>query len=111
MHERIEIRTADGVVRVAPSGDVDMVTAPALRVALEEAAARRPARIVVSLRDVTFLDSTGLGAIVHGLRTAADQGVALTLSEASPAIRRVLAVTGLDDLLDGDDHGAADGDG
>jgi len=99
MHERIEIRSADGVVRVVPFGELDGVTAPALRTALEEAAALRPARIVVTLRDVTFLDSTGLRAIVHGWRTAVDQGVMFALAEASPAIHRVLAVTGLDDLL------------
>jgi len=99
MHEHIEIRRGDGVVRVAPFGELDVVMAPALRAALEEAAALRPARIVVTLRDVTFLDSTALGAIVHGWRIAVDQGVMFTLADASPAIHRVLAVTGLGDLL------------
>jgi len=99
MHEQIEIRSVDGEVCVAPSGELDLVTAPALRAALEDAAARRPRRIVVTLGEVPFLDSTGLGAIVHGWRHAADQGIEFTLTSASPAIRRILAVTGLEELL------------
>ena len=101
MHERIEIRVIDDIVCVAPSGDLDLVTAPALRAALEEAVSLGPPRIVLALRDVTFLDSTALGAIVHGSRMATEQGRVLTLTAPAPSIRRVLTVTGLDHLLDG----------
>jgi len=100
MHERIEIRVIDDIVCVAPSGDLDLVTAPSLRAALEEAAALGPARIVLTLRDVTFLDSTALGVIVHGLRIATDRGRVLTLTAPTPSVRRVLTATGLDDLLE-----------
>ena len=101
MHERIQIRVLDDVVCVAPAGDLDLVTAPALRAALEEAVRLGPSRVVLTLRDVTFLDSTALGAIVHGSRIAEDQGRVLRLTDAAPPIRRVLTVTGMDDLLDG----------
>lgn len=103
MHERIEIRVIDDLVSVAPAGDLDLVSAPALRAALEQAVTLGPPRVVLTLRDVTFLDSTALGAIVHGLRIAADQGRVLTLADAAPPVRRVLTVTGMDTLLDG--HG------
>jgi anti-sigma B factor antagonist len=101
MHEPIEIRHVDGAVTVVPTGELDLVTAPALRTALEEAIALAPDRIVVGLAAVTFLDSTGLGALVDGWRLASDEGIKLTLSEARPPVRRVIIVTGLDDLLDG----------
>ena len=100
MHERIEIRAVDGVVHVVPCSELDLVTAPALRAALEEAATLGPSRIVLTMGEVTFLDSTGLGAIVHGWRLAAEHGRVLQLTEATPAIRRLLTVTGLDDLLE-----------
>jgi len=101
MHERIEIWVGDGIVRVVPSGELDLVTAPALRAALEEAVAVGLGRIVVTLREVTFLDSTALGAIVHGWRLAAERGSVLRLTDAAPAIMRVLTVTGLDELVGG----------
>ena len=115
MHEAIEIRHTDGVATVVATGELDLVTAPALRAALEEAAldhigegwvreeavALAPERIVVGLATVTFLDSTGLGALVHGWRLASDQDIKLTLRDASPPVWRVITVTGLDDLLDG----------
>jgi len=100
MHERIEIQEFDDLVCVAAAGELDLVTAPALRAALEEAVGLGPARIVLTLREVTFLDSTALGAIVHGERIARAQGRVLTLSAARPSVRRVLTVTGMDHLLD-----------
>jgi anti-anti-sigma factor len=100
MHEHIEFRTIDGVATVMLAGEIDLVTAPALREALEQLVARTPDRIVVTLRDVIFLDSTGLGAIVHGHRLAADKGIELSLSEPSPQVRRVLRMTGLEELLE-----------
>ena len=100
MHEHIEFRTVDGVATVELAGELDVVTAPALRDALEELVARTPDRIVVTLRDVTFRDSTALGAIVHGRQRAADHGIQLSLSQPSAPVRRVLAMTGLEELVD-----------
>jgi anti-anti-sigma factor len=100
MHERVEIRVIEGVACVTPTGELDLVTAPSLRAALEDAVALEPTLIVVTLREVTFLDSTGLGAIVAGWRAASDRGIQLRLLHPSPAVRRILDVTGLDELLD-----------
>src|SRR4051812_10431968 len=101
MHEAIEIGHADGVATVDATGELDLLTAPALREALEEAVALAPERIVVGMATVTFLDSTGLGALVHGWRLASQEGITLTVRGASPSVRRVITVTGLGDLLDG----------
>jgi len=100
MHEHIEFRTIDGVATIELAGEVDVLVAPAVRQALEHLVDRTPDRIVVTVRDVTFIDSTGLGAIVHGHRLASDRGVKLSLSEPSPPVRRVLHMTGLDNLVD-----------
>jgi anti-sigma B factor antagonist len=100
MHEHIEFRTVGGVATVELAGEVDLVVAPAVRQALEHLVDRTPDRIVVTVRDVTFIDSTGLGAIVHGHRLAADRGIELSLSEPSPPVRRVLHMTGLENLVD-----------
>jgi anti-sigma B factor antagonist len=101
-HEHIQIQVSGDVVVVRPAGELDLATAPALRAALEAAATLGLARVMVVLTDVTFLDSTGLGAIVHGWRFAADGGVSLTLSDPSPSVQRVLTITGLDRLLEPD---------
>ena len=109
MHDHIEIRATGGVVHVFPEGELDVLTAPALRTALEDAVALGLPRIVLTLRAVTFLDSTGLGAIVHGHRLATERGMTFHLAEALPPVRRVLVVTGLDGLVDEASPGAQAG--
>jgi anti-sigma B factor antagonist len=101
MHENTQILVIDGVVTVRPHGELDMASAPALRAALETTSTMGVERIVVILSDVSFLDSTGLNALVHGWRIATDAGLTFTLSEPTPPVRRILDITNLDRLLDG----------
>jgi anti-sigma B factor antagonist len=100
MHQDIEIQVIGATVMVRLAGELDLSTAPALRAALEAAATLDVERVVVILRDVSFMDSTGLSALVHGWRVASDNGVAFTLREPTAPVRRVLAITDLDRLLD-----------
>jgi anti-sigma B factor antagonist len=58
-----------------------------------------PAAIRIDLAEATFIDSTGLGALIAGYRAAADAHCAFTVTSPTPAFRRVLAVTGLRDLF------------
>jgi anti-sigma B factor antagonist len=85
--------TGDAVV-VRLAGELDLYTAPAVRAALLESIERRPARLVVDLADVTFIDSTALGALVEArARVGTKDGLVL----AAPGLeaRRALEVSGL----------------
>lgn len=75
-----------------------MATTPALREALLAGLVRSP-RIVVDLRDVRFLDSTGLQMLVTALRHARQSGGCLTLVQPSGIVCRVLKATQLDRIL------------
>jgi anti-sigma B factor antagonist len=87
-------RVAD-TVTVALHGEVDVLTVDAVRVALVEAIAARPRTIVVDLADLSFVDSTGLGAIVFGFQRARDEGVTLQLARPTRGVRQVLVLSGL----------------
>jgi anti-anti-sigma factor len=52
--------------------------------------------IVVDLRLLTFMDSSGLGAIHAAWRNAIKNGGALVVSRPTPIVHRVLQITGLD---------------
>jgi stage II sporulation protein AA (anti-sigma F factor antagonist) len=52
--------------------------------------------IVIDLRLLTFMDSSGLGAIHAAWRNAITNGGALVVSRPSPIVQRVLQITGLD---------------
>ena len=76
------------------AGELDLADAPALREALRRAVERSPKRLVVDLTDVTFVDSTILGALVEA--RSALGGDAFALAAPGLEVRRALEVSGLD---------------
>jgi anti-sigma B factor antagonist len=87
-------------VTVALHGEVDVLTVDQVRMALGEAIAARPPLIVVDLADLSFIDSTGLGAIVFGFQRARDCGVGFLLARPTSGVRQVLVVSGLLEVVD-----------
>ncbi len=71
------------------SGEVDMATAPRLEAALQELADRRLTELIVDASMVTFMDSTGVHALVKGKQQIHETGSSLALV-ASPQVRRIL---------------------
>ena len=81
-------------------GEVDVLTVDQVRVALEEALAARPRQIVVDLRDLAFIDSTGLGALIFGFQRARDAGIGFRLAHPNRMVRQILALSGLLDVVE-----------
>lgn len=77
------------------TGEIDVATAPQLREELVELVADGRNRIVVDLSGVDFLDSTGLGVLVGGLKRVRTHDGELSLACAQPRVRRVFEITGL----------------
>jgi anti-sigma B factor antagonist len=96
----ISRRTVGDYPVVAVSGEVDVSSAPALRSALEELLAAGSVTIVVDFREVGFLDSTGLGALVTARSAAVDAGGALPIVCEHERILKVFSITGLDGVFD-----------
>jgi anti-sigma B factor antagonist len=89
------------MARVAVSGEVDVSVADQLRVAGEQAiAAPDCAGLIIELDAVTFLDSTGLGALVALRNAALDSDVAFELRGVPDPVRRILELTGMDAVFD-----------
>ena len=81
------------VLRV--TGEVDLYTAPALRARIRELAAGGAVHLIADLGQVDFLDSTGLGVLVGGLKRLREDGGSLALVITAPRILRVFQITGL----------------
>jgi anti-sigma B factor antagonist len=79
------------VVRLG--GDLDLYNVEVVRAGLAGAIDRSPARLVVDLSAVEFLDSTALGALVDAHRR---QPGGLRIASPQDAIRRALHVSGID---------------
>ncbi len=87
-----------GTARVMVGGVIDFVAASALR--MEVLLAIDSARTVeVDLGRLQFMDSSGLSALVAGLNEARRRGVDYRLVSLTPAMRRVLSVTRLIEVM------------
>lgn len=94
--DQLEIVTTQEPFGLRLSGEIDMATAPALEEALLTALAQgRP--VTIDMRDVSFIDSSGLKTIVTAAAETAGS-VPLTVKEPSPAVRRVLELFGTEQI-------------
>ena len=91
----LDVSERDGATVLAVRGEVDVYTAPKLREKLVELVAQGRYRIVVDLEAVDFLDSTGLGVLVGGLKRVRGHEGDLPLVCTHQRILKVFEITGL----------------
>lgn len=87
-------------VAVVVSGDVDMSTADAVARAVEDLWHTGFDRVVLDLRQVEFIDSTGLRALLSLRNAAVRNGRELVAVPAQPGAQRIFRVTGTHGLFD-----------
>jgi anti-anti-sigma factor len=85
----------DGAVIVTLSGELDIVSAPAVRERLLSLLGPDASRLVVDMSAVRYADASGLAALVSTQRRAVLLGGTLRLAGLRPEVARVLTVTGL----------------
>ena len=96
----IDITSPAGQVRVALSGEIDLSTVGDLESELRETVEAAPELLVLDLREVTFLDSSGLRLLLrlHGRQT--ERGDRLVIVQGARRVARVLELTGADQRLE-----------
>ena len=80
---------------VAVGGEIDVYTAPRLRDRITELVAAGRYQLVVDLEDVEFLDSTGLGVLVGGLKKVRAEQGSLRLVCTQDRLLKIFRITGL----------------
>ena len=95
----LRVARSDGRTHILPCGELDIVTAPALEQALAEATAAAVPEVVLDLRELTFMDSTGLRTLAQASARADEAGVTLSVVRGPRQIGRVLEISGLSPLL------------
>jgi anti-sigma B factor antagonist len=95
---QIDVRTtADGSIVLAVEGEVDLAVAGALQQAGVDAIEANPtAELQVDVSQVTFMDSTGLGALIQIRNAAPDR---FRLVGVAPRLAQLLEITGLSDTF------------
>ncbi len=88
----------DGRVILSLSGPLTITTRDSFLARVEQALTRSP-HLILDLREVTFIDSAGMGSLVSLTKRARAAGGDLRLCGASPQVRRTLALVRLDHFL------------
>ena len=88
-----------GVPVLRACGEIDVASAPEFHASLGELIGREVAVVIVDLSEVTFIDSTGLGVLVGAEKEIRGAGRDLRVVVTRPQIRRVLELTGLDEVF------------
>jgi anti-anti-sigma factor len=100
----VEVKADDGRVLVCPVGELDLATSRGLEVTILDLLERGNGCVVIDLRALTFLDSTGIRTLVTAHHRARDLGAQMPVILGGTATRRVLEITGLLDYLEIADH-------
>lgn len=93
------VEMVSGVPVVVTPEEVDITNAARLRGVLLEAAAVSPGTLVVDLSQTTFCDTAGIHALVSAYKQAQSEGGEVRLVIATPAVRRIFTLTGLDNII------------
>jgi anti-sigma B factor antagonist len=95
----IDVSEAAGWTVVAASGELDLYTSPTLRDRVHEVAAA-DRKLAIDLTDVSFIDSSGLGAIVGALKHVRElNGEFAVIAPDGGPLSRLLSLTGLDQIV------------
>ena len=93
---QISERHLDKITIFDVSGDIDLATSPQLRKALlRELRELRMPRVVLNLKAVRYIDSSGVASLVEGLKASRDVGARFVMFGMNTTVREVLQLSRL----------------
>ena len=98
---QIEVERSDhgGIPVLRVRGEIDVASAPQFRAPVLDLMSQPSDTLIVDMSDVTFIDSTGLGVLLDAEKRSRAAGKSLRLVVTQPHVRRLLELTGLDEVL------------
>ncbi|TVQ79393.1 MAG: anti-sigma factor antagonist [Phycisphaeraceae bacterium] len=92
----VQIERRDGLVLVAPSGDIDLSCSRDLQQSMRQALDGKPERVVVDLSRVPYMDSSGVATLVEAMQIARKQSTRLILCGLQDKVRSIFEIARLD---------------
>ncbi len=96
-HFRVEVRRAEGGTVLALFGELDLASSPALEHELEDISGE--GLVIADLRELEFIDSTGLSVLVRAHRRAREHGSDFAVVKGPGQVHRLLSLTGVGERL------------
>ena len=95
----VEINVTGEVVTAYLSGELDHHTAKEMRETIDAAIElNMPTLVILDFKDITFMDSSGIGLVMGRYRNLQKTGASLHISGASPSIYKVMKLAGIEKL-------------
>jgi len=96
---QVHVRSKNSATVIEVSGELDLASAPVLQQELERAEGSDAELVVLDLRELEFIDSTGLGLLVKAHRWSEDAGRRFAVVKGSSQVQRLLELAGLGERL------------
>jgi anti-anti-sigma factor len=96
---RVDLRHEEGGTVIAVSGELDLASSPALEERLDEVFGSDAELVVLDLRELEFMDSTGLSVLIRAHQTAEAGERRLSVVKGPPQVQRLLTLTGVGERL------------
>jgi anti-anti-sigma factor len=96
---RVEVRNEGGAAIVIVRGELDLATSPELEQQLQRVWDSGNEHLIIDLRQLEFMDSTGLSIIVKAHQRLSEEGRQLSLVRGSQQVQRLLDLTGVSERL------------
>jgi anti-anti-sigma factor len=96
---RVDIRSQNRTAVVVVSGELDVASGPALEHELARTDASDTQLVILDLRDLEFIDSTGLSILIKAHQQAEASGRRFAVVRGRSQVQRLLGLTGLEERL------------
>lgn len=96
--DQIEVRTeiVDDTTILRPVGEIDLSRAPSLRQHISEVQSSKPARLIIDLTHVPYMDSSGVATLVEAMQVARRNGGKIILSAMQERVKSIFEIARLD---------------
>ena len=96
MDLEINVRSEKNVPVIELNGEVDAYTSARFRETMIELIENGAASLIISMDRVDYIDSSGLGALVGGLKRASERQGRIVIVCSNPQVKKVFEITGLE---------------
>jgi anti-anti-sigma factor len=94
-HFRVEVSQNGRTAVISLAGELDLASSPELEEKLARLEESEPTVLVIDLRELAFMDSTGLSVLVRAHKKAQERGQRFGLVRGSHQVQRLLTLTGV----------------
>ncbi len=98
-HFRVEVQADDRAHVITVEGELDLASSPALQEQVEQSLTGNGELLIVDLRELEFMDSTGLSILVKAHHRARETGKHFAIVRGSEQVQRLLSLTGVGERL------------